>query len=222
MKNYILLIGRSASGKDFLASELCSQYDLKQVISYTTRAPRYEGENTHLFISKEDAHKLYPLESRCATTTINGEEYFTTFEQIMECDVYIIDYKGALDLIKSFEDKNVECNFVILDCRAANDDLRFAKATARCNTSKGVEITRSRFANEDMAFKQWESIADYSCCNYISVEGEAVKAGRLGKNTTIYQLPLNDYQKDNAFVRAGKAITCAYLGIEPNEIGGNL
>jgi hypothetical protein len=70
----ILIIGRSGSGKDFLARELAKN-GLSQVKSYTTRPPRYEGEDTHIFISAEEASRT---EGKIATTVINGYEYFAT------------------------------------------------------------------------------------------------------------------------------------------------
>ena len=54
-----VLIGESGSGKDTIAKEL-SKLGYKQVISYTTRPPRYTGEDTHIFIPPEEV-KNYEL-----------------------------------------------------------------------------------------------------------------------------------------------------------------
>ena len=44
MKNIYLIVGPSGSGKTMVANRLEEKYRLKQVLSYTERPPRFEGE----------------------------------------------------------------------------------------------------------------------------------------------------------------------------------
>ena len=46
----ILIMGRTGSGKDYLAKQLAKQ-GLSILPSYSTREPRHPGENTHIFIN---------------------------------------------------------------------------------------------------------------------------------------------------------------------------
>ncbi len=105
MKNntLYLLIGKSASGKTTVANILQDKYGMKQVYSYCTREPRYDGEIGHIFVSENDFDNLGEL---AAYTFYNGYRYGTTFEQLNECDIYVIDVAGVktlLDKCKNYE-----------------------------------------------------------------------------------------------------------------------
>jgi guanylate kinase len=92
MKNIYLIIGPSGSGKTTIANELEKHYGLKQVQSYTTRPPRYEGERGHIFVSDEEFDALGELS---AYTEFNGYRYGVTDKEIDESDIYVIDPDGA-------------------------------------------------------------------------------------------------------------------------------
>ena len=96
-KPLFLFIGRSASGKTTIANILEEKYGYKQVSSYTTRPPRYEGEVGHIFVSKQEFDNLGEL---AAYTLYNGNEYGTTFKQLNECDIYVIDVPGVETLLQ--------------------------------------------------------------------------------------------------------------------------
>lgn len=93
----ILIVGKTATGKDTLANEL-RKYGASIVCSYTTR-PRRKGEtNTHRFITKEEASAIT---NRVAETRIGKYEYFVTADQLKEADVYIIDPIGVHTLTQN-------------------------------------------------------------------------------------------------------------------------
>lgn len=50
-----LIVARTSRGKDYLRKLLETSYNWKFVKSHTTRKPRYEGEDTYIFISREEA-----------------------------------------------------------------------------------------------------------------------------------------------------------------------
>jgi guanylate kinase len=60
-KPLFLLVGRSASGKSTVANMLEEQHGYKQVSSYTTRPPRYEGEVGHIFVNENEFKNLSEL-----------------------------------------------------------------------------------------------------------------------------------------------------------------
>lgn len=99
-----LFVGRSASGKTTVADLLESKHGLKQVQSYTTRPQRYEGEIGHIFVSKEEFDNLGEL---AAYTFYNGYEYGTTFDQLNECDIYVIDPAGVETLLERCRDRKI-------------------------------------------------------------------------------------------------------------------
>lgn len=103
-KPLYLFVGKSASGKTTVADLLESKYGLKQVQSYTTRPQRYEGEIGHIFVSKEEFYNLGEL---AAYTLYNGYEYGTTFEQLNECSIYVIDPAGVETLLERYHERKI-------------------------------------------------------------------------------------------------------------------
>ena len=53
-----LIVGRSGTGKDTLASYLEKFYGLKNALTYTTRPMRTENEKTHHFVDRHTFHKI--------------------------------------------------------------------------------------------------------------------------------------------------------------------
>lgn len=95
-KPLFLFVGKSASGKTTIANILEDKYGLKSVASYTTRPPRYEGEREHVFLSESEFDELGEL---AAYTLYNGYRYGVTFNQVEECDIYVIDPPGVKYLL---------------------------------------------------------------------------------------------------------------------------
>lgn len=87
-----LFIGPSGSGKTTIAEYLTKHYGLTQIESYTTRAPRYEGEVGHIFVSNEEFDKLKDF---VAYTEFDGNRYAATAEQVDGNDIYVVDVAGA-------------------------------------------------------------------------------------------------------------------------------
>ena len=96
-KPLFLFVGKSASGKTTIADILEQKHGYKQVYSYTTRPPRYEGEIGHTFVSNDEFNNLGDL---AAYTEYNGHRYGTTFDQLKECDIYVVDVPGIETLLK--------------------------------------------------------------------------------------------------------------------------
>lgn len=91
-KPLILLVGKSGSGKTTVAEYLEKHYGMKMLESYTTRAPRYDGERGHEFVS----HEFYLKPShKVAHTYFDGNHYWATQEQCDASDVYVIDPDGV-------------------------------------------------------------------------------------------------------------------------------
>lgn len=100
IKPLILLVGQSGSGKTTIANYLETNYGYKQLQSYTTRKPRYEGETGHTFISEEEFNKLDNL---VAYTEYNGHQYGVTAEMIDQSDIYVIDVPGVASLFEKYQ-----------------------------------------------------------------------------------------------------------------------
>lgn len=97
-KSLHLFVGPSASGKTSIADAL-EKCGYKQVKSYTTRKPRYEGENNHTFITKDEFDKL---ENMIAYTEYDNNFYCSTKEQLDKVDIYVVDVPGVKTLIDNY------------------------------------------------------------------------------------------------------------------------
>ena len=165
-----LICGRTGTGKDTLQDILVNRYGWKSVKSYTTRKPRYKGEDTHIFISHEEAAKI-PKEDKVAVTYIkNGDiedEYFATRKQVAEADCYIIDPIGIEKLAKNMPEEN----FVIIYMRPENKDVQRLMAVMRAGDQKEAnDIFDKRYASEDAQFTEFEkniaedNLLQKNCC----------------------------------------------------------
>ena len=88
----LLIIGRTASGKDTLADALRHAYGMTFVKSCTTRPRRTPDEDTHVFLTEQQAEPL--VRDAVAYTRIGDYIYFTTAQQVMETEGYVIDPIG--------------------------------------------------------------------------------------------------------------------------------
>lgn len=115
-----LFVGKSASGKTTIANML--EVDgYKQVQSYTTRAPRYEGEPGHIFITEEEYQQL---DNIVASTLYNGYHYCTTMEQIQNSDIYVVDVPGIETLLTHYDELNRPIYVFYFEASVRNRILR--------------------------------------------------------------------------------------------------
>lgn len=120
-KPLYLFIGRSASGKTTIANILHDKYGLNQIWSYTTRPPRYENEPGHVFVSEFDFGNLGEL---AAYTFYNGYHYGTTFEQLNNADIYVVDVPGVETLLDKLKDDARPIVILYFDTSAYNRIMR--------------------------------------------------------------------------------------------------
>lgn len=91
LHDIILLVGKSGTGKTTVANALNANYGLSQIDSFTTRPPRFFGEEGHTFVTDEEFDKLSDV---VAYTVFNGYRYCATSEQVDKNDVYVINPSG--------------------------------------------------------------------------------------------------------------------------------
>lgn len=100
---FIILVGKSGSGKNYIIKKIQEKYPfIKEVLSSTTREPRYKGEDTHKFVSEEQYLKDKEKGNLIAYTFFQGNHYYATKDDLKDCDIYILDPDG----VKSFEQTN--------------------------------------------------------------------------------------------------------------------
>ena len=156
----ILIIGRTATGKDTLQAILEEKYHWKFVKSVTTRPKRHPNEDTHVFLSEEEAAKI-PKSDYAAWTKINGYEYFATKDQVNEADAYIIDPEGAYMLLSNMPDTW----FRIIYLRVIDENTRKEMAIKRSDKPEHeLQVFQTRAASEDAQFTAFEQKTYDSGC----------------------------------------------------------
>ena len=135
---------------------------MTQLLSYSTRPKRTPDENTHAFITEEEAGQLT---DRIAETVINGYQYFATKQQLNENDIYIIDPNGLDYLLESC--KNDGYRFIIIYV-SADTETRRKRATGRGDAEKEAQIFDKRNESEDEQFTRFENtIESYDNVNIV-------------------------------------------------------
>ena len=132
----VFLIGASGSGKSTLAKRLVER-GYKEVVSYTTRPKRYEGEGGHMFVDEYSGDGV-------AYSKFNGYEYWCTQEQLDECDIYVVDWNG-IDMLR---EKGVRGTVVYID---VSEEERVRRMKMRGDSDEMIE---SRIENDRKMFPE--------------------------------------------------------------------
>lgn len=93
--NRIILVGRAASGKDYIRKKLETR-GFKYAISYTTRPPRKDEVNgvDYIFISDAEAVRMIEAGEFYEYVYFNGWTYGTSVEQFNTDEVFIMTPSG--------------------------------------------------------------------------------------------------------------------------------
>lgn len=159
IKTKFLIVGRTSSGKDSMTNYLCNELGLKQLLSYSTRPKRFPEENTHEFISIPHSNYIQATEDIIAYAQIGEIEYYATYQQFMDSDIYVIDYNGIKYFRDNYQQKLIENGIQTVTIYIhTNDDLRAERAMKRCND---IVTYNQRCIDENEQFTEIESNVDY-------------------------------------------------------------
>ena len=180
-----LVAGRTASGKSTIVRAACERLGLKQVKSLTTRPPRITELNNsdcdHYFVSDNEFIELKNSKEFAAYTEINGYKYATTFEEIDNSDIYVIDPNGIEYLKEHCKDKYkfIEIYIRVPYLVAQNRYIE--------RGGTGIEFKR-RYEQENLQFKEYENSQqfDFHILNDGSIEESVDKICEIIKNNTMY------------------------------------
>ena len=170
-----LFVGKSASGKTTIADMLEQTHGLVQVQSYCTRQPRYDGEIGHIFITDEEFKNLGKL---AAYTFYNGNRYGTTFKQLDECSIYVVDVAGVETLLKNSQDYNRPIRIIYFDTAVSTRIDRMLE-----RGSSDMEII-SRLYNDDTT-ADWYSQLDKLVWHYKNLENKDIELCRVDANEDV-------------------------------------
>ena len=174
-KPLFLFVGKSASGKTTIAKLLEEKHGCKQVESYTTRMPRYDGEVGHTFISEEEFDHLGEL---AAYTEYNGYRYGTTFEQLDKCDIYVIDVPGVETLLQKLSSDSRPICIIYFDAAVSTRIDRMIDRGA-----SDMEIV-SRLHHDDTTY-DWYRALDRLEWHYKNIKHQDVELHTIDANEDI-------------------------------------
>lgn len=153
MKPLITLIGKSGSGKNYIANKL-ERKGFTSVKSYTTRPIRHDDPNdinTHTFISPDRVSEY--KDDIVADTYFNGAYYFATRQQLNEADIYILDKAGLIQLYHNYHDRDILAFYI--DCDSSICAERMSKR------GDSDEAIMSRLQYDAEAFKGVDELCDF-------------------------------------------------------------
>lgn len=179
----VLIVGPSGCGKSTVVDCMEKLYNLKSVVSYTTREPRYEGEKGHIFLS-EEIFKSMP--DMCAYTFFNGNHYGVTADVVNRSDLYIIDPAGV-EYFKEHYSGTKEPVVVYID---TPEEVCRERMLARGDSEKAVE---ERIEHDKVAFASGKAMADVVVLNDGSQKPSVVACEILNKSGLV--VPVSEKDK---------------------------
>lgn len=155
-KKLYLVVGASGTGKDYIVDKLCKDLGMKKVISRTTRKPRYQGEDTHMFVMDQQADMEF--DKAIAKTIYNNNRYYTLISDLIGADFYIIDPKGVHSI-----NENVlgQLNYEIAYIKVSWW-IRFKNMRKRGDKLKNII---SRLINDYKEFKNFKGQVNFKSSN---------------------------------------------------------
>ena len=154
-----ILLGRTASGKDTIASKLAEK-GLKRVVTYTTRPPRKgekEGENYH-FITNEEFERLissgFFAEWR-SYDTVDGLWYYGSSVDSYDTDenrIIILNPEGYYSIKRSLDEHMIKSIYVYSNLKTIRNRLE--------KRGDKKEEAKRRIENDIIDFKGLENEVD--------------------------------------------------------------
>lgn len=153
MRKIIAIVGESGCGKDTLSQLIEKNFNIPQIISYTTRKKRDGETNEHIFINIDDFDEIKRKNDFFAYTLYGSNHYFTLESQILEHKkmIYVIDEAGILFLKEKVkEDKFSDIELVFINVIASK----------KTRASRGVSKDRMDRDFDRIPFDQYDIIIE--------------------------------------------------------------
>lgn len=156
----LILVGPSASGKTEAAKLLISKYNMKKLVTYTSRNMRpneVQGVDYH-FISVEDFEKKIKDDFFIEYVNYNGNYYGTSKEGLDSDKVVILEPTGLKHYLEVAKDLVKIC---YLRCPK---EIRYQRMVVRGDSE---EVINKRIDSDDIVFsKELELIATWTIDGY--------------------------------------------------------
>lgn len=158
MKKVFLIVGRTAAGKTVLSREVCKRLDLKLLKSYINR-PMRDGEteenSDHTFINTEEIESYRDRMIAYTDKISDGYIRFATIDQLLDCDLYIIDPNG-IDYLRTLKKKMPELQdveFIEIYIRVPHMTIKDRAKQRKDN----IDTFEKRYSGESSQFDYYEN-----------------------------------------------------------------
>lgn len=178
-KPLIFVAGKSACGKSTLVDRACKELDLKAIPSYTTRKPRYKGEQGHTFVSNEEYDNL---EGIIAENTFCGNRYCITEAQINDSQYafYVVDCTGIKAFNEKYEgDRPVYTVQVACDEKIRVERLKHRYSKVCENETEMLKKVIDCLVSDNEEFREIDDLTTYYIDNSFSMESSYEKFKKL-------------------------------------------
>lgn len=170
----LILIGPSASGKTEAVKILIRKYNMKKLVTYTSRKPRIheiDGVDYH-FLTKEDFEKRITEGFFIEHVEYNGNYYGTSYQDLSSDKVVILEPQGVLTYLEKARDIVKVC-YLRTPVSARYDRMLFR--------GDNMDAIKQRIASDDTIFNEKiEQYADWIIDSInISLEDMTEKIYRL-------------------------------------------
>ena len=165
----LILMGKTASGKDSIAKELCRNYQFARIVTYTTRPPRpneVDGEDYHFISRSEFQDKIkhnFFVEWKDYQSAEGEWFYGTAMEDVNKGGVLILTPLGIRDFYRN------SCSIARVVYVRASDEVIMERLMQRGDNP--IEAKRRlEHDHEDFDIPAVRRLADYEIVN----EGRAI------------------------------------------------
>lgn len=151
MNKKIILVGKSASGKDFLSSYLEVKGFIKSV-SYTTRPKRYNETNNkeYYFVDNVRFEQLIKEDFFFEYESFNGWYYGSAKEDFDKCNLFIKTRSGLSKLPKKVRS---QCIVIYLDI---DSNIRRERLMKRNSNADSIERRMMADENDFLNFTDYD------------------------------------------------------------------
>ena len=153
MERKIILIGKAASGKDFLQMQLVSN-GLRPLRQYTTRPkrPTEVGDEYH-FVLEEEFDSI--VDNLTSVHTFNGWRYGIDINEVFLSDVMIFSPANFFDMKELLDKNKILYTIVYLD---VDEDTRRDRLSVRYVGGNSDDSLERRLIADEKDFKFFDNI----------------------------------------------------------------
>ncbi len=151
----LVIVGPSASGKTQIVTKLIEQYNMKKMVTYTTRAMRVGEVNgiDYNFISLDDFKEKQKQGFFLETVCYNNNYYGTAKNSLTNDKVVILESEGLKTYIKEARD---QIKIVFIRC---SKEIRRVRMAIRGDNPESI---KKRLESDDLHFNDdIKKLADF-------------------------------------------------------------